>query len=426
MCKFSLLIVVLLVLSLGAIAQETKNSDWKFSGASQIRPELDGRDFCNKTYPLTFTSMRTRFGVEKSLWDIVTFFAQFQDSRIFGEPGNSVKSLKNTDLHQGYVILHNIFDLPISAQAGRFEMSYGTTRLFGTNSWNYISRSFDGLRFSLNTDPLKLDVFSLTHTASTNYLSPTPTTYKYPAVNDNSQSIYGFYASLPNFAEGNTIDVTAFYDFNGNKTDAVNNDLERFTTGISYFLNIQDFSAIAEFDYQFGKFRGFDISAYLALLTLQYKFEPLTISANLDVLSGTEISENEKFNSFDPSYGTKHNYNGFMDYFSNTLVSTYGLGLNDYYLRFIFKMKDSPLSIQLDGHYFTTNQKSANDLNDLGQEIDLVVKYNIVKSATIEWGGSAFLPGDLMKVFWNIGLTDNDYIREDAAFWSYVMLRVDL
>ena len=150
------------------------------------------------------------------------------------------------------------------------------------------------------------------------------------------------------------------------------------------------------------------------------------MSANLNMLSGTKPTEKEKLNSFDPTYGTKHGYNGSMDYFSNIFQSTNNLGLNDFYLRFIFKMKDSPLSIQLDGHYFTTNQKSASDLNDIGQEIDLVVKYNIVKGATIEWGASAFLPGDLMKEFWNAGLTKDYYTRKDAAFWSYAMLRVDL
>ncbi len=426
MKKLALLIVIFFAIAIDANAQESKNDEWKFTGAAQIRPELDGRDFCNQTYPPTYTSMRLRFGIEKTLWDKVTFFAQFQDSRIFGEPGNTVKSLKNTDLHQGYVILNNIFDLPVSAQAGRFEMSYGTTRLFGTNSWNYIARSFDGLRFTLKTEPMKLDVFSLTHTASNDYLSPKPTTYLYPAVNDNSQSLYGFYASFPNFIDGNTLDLTTFYDFNGKKTDSINHDLERFTAGLTYYLKIDNFSATAEFDYQFGKYKGLDVAAYLALVTLQYKIESITMSANLNMLSGTKPTEKEKLNSFDPTYGTKHGYNGSMDYFSNIFQSTNNLGLNDFYLRFIFKMKDSPLSIQLDGHYFTTNQKSASDLNDIGQEIDLVVKYNIVKGATIEWGASAFLPGDLMKEFWNAGLTKDYYTRKDAAFWSYAMLRVDL
>ena len=80
------ILFVFLIISNFMFAQEI--DDWRISGQIQLRSELDGRDFSNKTYPLTFTSLRTRVGIEKSFANKVNLFVQLQDSRIFGqEPG---------------------------------------------------------------------------------------------------------------------------------------------------------------------------------------------------------------------------------------------------------------------------------------------------------------------------------------------------
>ncbi|MGE5860251.1 MAG: hypothetical protein ACM34J_06840, partial [Ignavibacteria bacterium] len=97
--------------------------DWKISGQIQLRSELDGRDFSNSTHPLTFASLRTRVGVEKTFMDKINFFVQIQDSRVFGEEGNTLASIDNIDLHQGYVVLKQLFDWDFDIQAGRFEVA---------------------------------------------------------------------------------------------------------------------------------------------------------------------------------------------------------------------------------------------------------------------------------------------------------------
>jgi len=56
--------------------------------------------------------------------------------------------------------------------------------------------------------------------------------------------------------------------------------------------------------------------------------------------------------------------------------------------------------------------------NMLGQELDLTVKYNFVKNTSASWGGSLFFPGELMKIFYAP--------REDAAFWTYLMITANL
>src|SRR5690606_17926509 len=151
------------------------------------------RDFSNRTHPLTFASMRTRVGVEKSFMDKVTFFVQLQDSRVFGEEQATLNAIDNIDLHQGYVKLMQPFDIPADVQAGRFEMIYGTERFFGAVGWHYIGRSWDGIRFSFNTD-FKFDLFALTHSESNSYIgNAIPGIYPPRPVSERSQSVYGLW-----------------------------------------------------------------------------------------------------------------------------------------------------------------------------------------------------------------------------------------
>ena len=103
------IIFILVFTSVLSFAQN-ENDDWKFSGQIQLRSEIDGRDFRHRTHPLTFASLRTRVGVEKTFMDKVTFFVQIQDSRVFGEEGNTLTAIDNIDLHQGYVTLKQLFD----------------------------------------------------------------------------------------------------------------------------------------------------------------------------------------------------------------------------------------------------------------------------------------------------------------------------
>jgi hypothetical protein len=182
----------------------SQQGDWNITGNLQLRSELDGRDFSHDTYPLTFTSLRTRVGVEKAFSNL-SFFAQIQDSRVFGEERGTLTNIRNLDLHQGYVTLSDLFALPLSLQAGRFEMVYGTERFFGAVGWHYIGRSWDGARIRLKPG-FNLDVFALTMIDNQGYIAnATPSAYTYPSETVPSTSVYGFWSSF-NPAAGNQMD----------------------------------------------------------------------------------------------------------------------------------------------------------------------------------------------------------------------------
>ena len=430
---FILLTTILTVLFINLTAQDSKkeltDDAWKLTGQAQIRPELDGRDFSNKTYPLTFTTARFRFGVEKNIFENVSFVVMAQDGRVWGQELGPTNNIANIDLYQGYVKINNIFGQPIYAQAGRFEVSYSDQRIFGSSQWSLYSRSWDGLRLGYNTKDAKVDVFALTNSSNMPAISKAlPGSYSYPATMDSSFNVYGFYSQWL-LKEGHNLDVYGYYDINkrmGNKTDA---DLARFTAGARYQLTLDNLFGVAEFAYQMGDSAKRKVGAYLALVTLGYNFAPFKISLNIDMQSGTKSGDTTNYNMFDANYSTKHAINGYMDYFADMFKGTKGLGLNDYFLKIAYEQKDNPFLGELTGHYFMSNKPLPTpngDLSKFGEEIDLVLKYKMNKAVTLEWGGCLFLQGDLMKELYKSTIKTVVTYREDPAFWSYVMLRLNI
>lgn len=413
----NLIIIFFAFAFISANAQE--NTDWQIKGQLQLRSEADGRDFSNKTYMQTFTSMRSRLAVEKWVSNKTGFFLQIQDSRVFGFEPTTLSGMKNIDLHQGYVVLNKLFEIPVNIQAGRFEIAYGTERFIGSVGWNYVGRSFDGIRFSFISG-FNADFFALSTFNTVSYKSgATPGNYPYPATPDASSSIYGFWTSNK-INEQNSLDVFGYYDVNRIKTVDDNPYKSVFTLGVSHFGNFGSLSTVVEAAYQLGKLFGRDVSAYLVTAKGTYSTGKAKLSAGIDILSGTKQGEKTKYNSFSNDYGSNHGIYGYMDYFGVMPVSTGNLGLNDYYLTLtLLPFKD--WNIGINAHHFTTNQ-FYNDLNALGQEVDLTVKYDFIKGTALTFGTSVFLPGDLMKEIFKTPAGP----REDASLWSYIMITANI
>lgn len=421
------IILTLLVLtSLFSFTFAQDLNGWNLKGQIQLRTELDGRDFNNDTYTLTFASLRTRLGVSKNLTDRVQFLVQFQDSRVFGEEPSTLSSINNIDLHQGYLTLIKPFDIDINVQAGRFEVAYGTERFFGAVGWHYVGRSFDGVRFEIASSSFPVDLFGLTVRENVSYIgNANPNVYPYPSEPNTSHSIYGFY-KIFNITDMSRIDLLGYYENNRNRTNQGDQMLKMFTFAGTYSGNYKNLSTIAEAAYQFGKYADMDINAYLVSLSGNYHLNGFSIGAGADILSGSDLTSDE-FNTFQPTYGTNHKFYGYMDYFINVPANTFFAGLNDFYGKLSYQPDNSKFSFGVDFHHFMSNKSilvttfedpEGEEQSSLGQEIDLTVKYNFIKGTIVTWGGSLFFPGNLMKTFFQPG--------EDPAFWSYIMITANL
>lgn len=439
--------------------EEKKADDWKFSGQFQLRSELDGRDFNNLTHPYNFNVSRIRFGVEKTLFKDVTGFIQIQDSRTWGEEKATIASIKNLDLHQGYITINNIFNQPIYTQVGRFKMKYGSERWISYNEFNNVARSFDGIRAGYKDEMFKIDLFWTLQNPAYSYVSKAiPKQYPGDAILDTAFYVSGLFAQI-NLNKENSFDLLFFNENDGRKNNKLfETNLNRFTGGFSYNLKLANFSLLTEFAYQFGTMAETtikdkdtvclkkDIAAYNLGIEANYTFDPFTIGILVDMFSGTKYDENEKFNTFTRSLGGNHKFHGIMDYFADMQAGTANRGVNDFSLIFAYKEKDKPFSAQADFHYFMTNvpyliylrdengAKTGNteENSNLGQEIDLRFRYQVVKNAQLELGTCAFIPSDVMKDIYYIAPNTTStpatpqYKREDISFWMYLQLKVDL
>jgi hypothetical protein len=425
-------IIFLLLLSTTSFAQQDLGNGWSINGQVRLRTELDGRDFSNSTHPLTFASSRIRLGVQKSFENKLTLFIQIQDSRVFGSESGTLSNSKNLDLHQGFVKLNNLFNWDWTIQAGRFEVNYGTERFFGPVGWHYIGRSFDGIRFVYAPKGFNLQLFGLTVKESVGYIgNANPGIYPYPQEATPSRSIYGFWKKTK-INNNNKLDVFGYWEIDREKVNEDTCKLSMPTLGASYWGTFGKISLIGEAAYQFGSMEGRDISAYLVSAIAFYKAGNAKLGLGIDLLSGTNPDDAlTKMNSFQATYGTNHKFYGFMDYFINIPGNTMGLGLNDFYLMSFYKPKESKWGFSAIVHHFMSNQSanitvgentSPTEENIFGQEVDLTVKYSFIKGTTLVWGGSVFFPGNLMKYMY----TTDAGIREDVAYWTYLMITANL
>ncbi|MBS1493519.1 MAG: alginate export family protein [Bacteroidetes bacterium] len=416
--KKTFITIVLLLITVNLYSQD---KDWKIGGQIQLRTELDGRDFSNATYPPIFTSLRSRLFVEKYITDKFNFYVEVEDSRVFGEEATTTANSKNIDLHQGYVWFKNFVEAPISVQAGRFEMSYGTERFIGALGWNYVGRSFDGARVRFGKEN-KTDLFAITTKNSVPYIaSGNPANYPYPSGKDSSSSLYGLWSNIKS-GEKSTFDVFGYYEINRKKSNGTDNDISRMTLGMNYRGNYDMLSTVFEGAYQFGKLSTLDVSAYLLSLQLNYGNKNVKVGVGADILSGNDAMNFSNNNTFATPFATNHKFYGYMDYFLNIPGDTKNLGLNDMYASINYAADKIPLTASLMAHNFMSNKKNIDSENGFGQEFDLTLKYQFIKEVMVTWGGSIFLPGDLMKRNFN---TANGS-RDDAAFWSYIMITTNL
>jgi hypothetical protein len=81
-----------------------------------------------------------------------------------------------------------------------------------------------------------------------------------------------------------------------------------------------------------------------------------------------------------------------MDYFSDIQKSTNNRGLNDLFIKITYNM--NPWTFIFEGHNFTTNKvyklQNNNESRDLGNELYLITRVNLLKNATLEWGNAVF------------------------------------
>ena len=405
------LAVLLFVLLISAdVFPQSLGDDLRVFGQVRLRSEADGRDFWNKSYPLTYTYLRTRVGVEKSFGSSVKTMIVLQDSRFFGEEAGTTNSIANVDLNQAWLQIIDPFELPLSVKAGRMEVIYGTERFFAKNDWNNVSRRLDGVIFSFKPG-FKLDLFALTDTDSSGFVrKETPPKYPNAVPDYKGKSVYGFWSQFD--ISSVRLDLFSYYEYNGRKSNRIDPDMSVVTAGFNVSGTSDWLKYLAEAAIQTGKTGVRDVSAYLVSVQAAYATKPLEIGVQADLSSGTAPADQAtKNNTFNASYNSGHKFFGSMDYFTSMARDTRNLGIHDFFLFGRFELSEI-VQMRALLHYFTSAQESRLGNKLFGNELDVDFTVKVHKSTDIIAGISAFLPGELMYE-----MNNNKY---DTALWGYL------
>jgi len=305
----------------------------------RTRSEANGKDFNSDSDMSSYTFLRTRLSLSFKPTKGVSAFFQLQDSRLFGSETSTLAdgSADALDLHQAYFKVNDLFGLPLTLKLGRMEAVYGPQRLIGSVGWHNIGRSFDGVVFTYNFSKVSLDLFKFKEVENM-------------AAGDlGDKSFCGVYGD---FKLSKKMKTQAFLV---RQKMIPTDDLSRFTAGVYLKGKSGKLSHELEFAYQFGNIGDLDISAYLVAANVGFGLSKgANISLGVDYLSGDDNKNDSDYKVFDTLYATNHKYYGFMDYFLNIPVHTFGLGIMDIHAKVTIKPLAKTVA-SLKFHKFSAN-----------------------------------------------------------------------
>lgn len=394
----------------------------QFELSAQLRPRAEYRHGY-KTLPVTdadpafFVSQRTRLNFDYMASKFIIGFS-LQDVRTWGDVPQLNASDNSSSLHQAWG--QYFFTESFSLKAGRQEIVYDDSRIFGNVDWAQQGRSHDAAILRFNNDAVRIDAGFAYNQSGQNLFG---TVYD---LNGNYKTFQYLWAHK----KFNKFGVSVLFLNNGmqnfREIDTSYRTLYSQTMGTRISYKGGKFSANGAFYYQGGKdAKDMDLSAHYFAADVKYAFsDAIGLLLGYECLSGTSQRDKldnsfDKNNSFTPLYGTNHKFNGHMDYF---YVGNHvnNVGLRDVYLSLLYK-KNRFSGVVTVHNFFSAAviidpAEQANDLdNNLGLEADLGIGYKLAESLMLKAGYSHMFATESM-----VALKGGD--TDATANWAWVML----
>jgi len=407
-----------LICLLGVTGLALADSDLDVGVQVRWRPETERTVVSSQAMTEAVQHLRTRVTLDFAPGATTHARVMLQDSRTLGVMGSgSLANDTNAGVHEAYLKIDEFFHPNLMLQAGRFELVYGNQRLLGAVGWSNVGRTFDAARVSVVQPAWQLDVFrgKLFDRVST------------PGRPNDGADLYGAHMHLK---EANA-DVFGLLDYVGAKVPNTDDRrLNRFTVGT---YSARDFGSnldyITNAAFQFGTHDSTDISAYMVAVELGLTGggeKKMRAAVGIDLASGDSDSTftgagvaDDDDSSFSNLYYTGHKFRGIMDQF----VSSNRAGLMDIYGKVGF-MATPAWWLGADVHFFrtaaeytvTSSTGTTSETSAVGIEIDVRAKTKQLENATLEIGGSVFMP-------------DADFAapaEDDMEMWGYMAVTVNL
>jgi len=330
--------------------------------------------------------IRTRLNVGAEAAEGVKGFLQIQDSRSNGSsaPGARTQSI---DLHQGYLDVEKLWELPLSLRAGRFSMDYGSRRLISSLDWSNIGRAWDGIRLQNHQGDFDTDLFVTNVTESGKKLQD----------DQMFSGLWNTYKGISNHVVDSYLLVrTADADTGGSES--------RHTLGFRFARVKGNLKYGAEGAGQWGFVADKRVSAWAGTLDGSYTFDgdyKPQVSAEYAYASGDKNPTDGMNQRFVPLYPFGHFYHGFADL---------QLWSNTHALKLAFAAKPCKNTWgQLAVHHFRLAQgadswlggtgtviatdATATSGRNVGTEIDIHFKTTVRGALKLWYGYSHFIKG---------------------------------
>ncbi|MBI5888650.1 MAG: alginate export family protein [Deltaproteobacteria bacterium] len=433
-----LLLSVFAVAVTAAWAMPSNAAEVAFSGQYRLRGEQwNNVDFNKKANDhVDFWGQRVRLTANAKATDDTSVKITLQDTRAWGaavnanggpqltDNGNGFTSAGATtaasnnsvDLHESYVNMDKLFGAPVTLKAGRQELAYGDERLVGSFGWSNNGRSFDALKFIVNTEPATIDVFTSkikennTTASDQNFNGIYATTKVVPnntvdvyilSLKDQTQSTgspFGFGASLGNTAiSGLTTKTQTLYTYGFRVKGAVE--------GLDYTLEVP--FQTGEVETTTPKTYKFSGMAYA--LKAGYTVpspQKIRVGLEYDFASGDKDGTDEKVKTFFNLFPTNHGKFGIADQQGWRNAKVWNLNVKAdpidkltvtaAYYSFSLAQKQDAWYSAAQWNSVPTGIRAANANNTsskVGSEIDLVAAYKYNSAVAMELGYGRFSPG---------------------------------
>jgi hypothetical protein len=393
----------------------------QFTLSGEIRPRGEFREGYRRMpdeneKPAAFIYQRSRLNLEYSHERITTHLS-VQDVRAWGQDPQKVH-LPAIDLHQAWLEIQVNDNL--AAKAGRQELRYDNERFLAVNNWIQPAQKHDMLLLKYHHESTRLHLGSAFNQRGDliNQNMPNFGT-QYPVDNYKYMNFIWFHTPVK---QSGKLSLLAIAE--GNENPGTGNLFVRGTWSAYSTWEFSGFNFMVNPGFQNGKtVNGQSIEAFYFRSDISLQPHSVwTTTIGLEYFSGNDFSDpgDSKYRAFDPTHGSGHAHNGFMDYFTNFPSHTRGAGLVNPYFMNRFTI-NSATSFNIDFYVFSlaNNFIHNQEIIDkyLGTEVDLTLNYAFNGFTQIQMGYSMMFGNESMGIIRG-GSPDR------WAHWAFVMVTV--